>query len=48
LALFGLGAAKVLVTEKNLVRSGLEMLGVGGMASVVAYIVGALLKGVGG
>jgi len=48
LALFGLGAAKVLVTERNLLRSGLEMLLVGGMASVVAYIVGALLKGVGG
>jgi len=45
LALFALGAAKVLVTHQNPVRSGLEMLGVGGLAAVVAYGVGALLKG---
>jgi VIT1/CCC1 family predicted Fe2+/Mn2+ transporter len=47
-ALFGLGAAKVMVTELNLLRSGLEMLFVGGLAAVVAYVVGALLKGLGG
>jgi len=47
-ALFGLGAAKVFVTERNLVRSGLEMLIVGGLAASVAYVVGALLKGIGG
>ncbi len=47
-ALFGLGAAKVFVTERNFVRSGLEMLVVGGLAAVVAYVVGALLKGIGG
>ncbi len=47
-ALFGLGAAKVLVTERNAFRSGLEMLVVGGLASGVAYVVGALLKGIGG
>ncbi len=46
-ALFGLGAAKVLVTERNAFRSGLEMLVVGGLASGVAYVVGALLKGIG-
>lgn len=48
LALFGLGAAKVLVTRLNPLRSGLEMLVVGGLAAVVAYAVGALLKGIGG
>jgi len=48
LALFGLGAAKVRVTKLNPVRSGLEMLIVGGLAAGVAYTVGALLKGIGG
>ena len=48
LALFGLGAAKVLVTKLNPIRSGLEMLIVGGLAAGVAYAVGALLKGIGG
>lgn len=47
-ALFGLGAAKVLVTKLNPIRSGLEMLLVGGLAAGVAYAVGALLKGIGG
>jgi len=45
LALFGLGAAKVVVTRMNALRSGLEMLIVGGLAAAVAYVVGALLKG---
>lgn len=48
LALFALGAAKVLVTQLNPIRSGLEMLLVGGLAAGVAYAVGALLKGIGG
>jgi vacuolar iron transporter family protein len=48
LALFGLGAAKVMVTKLNPIRSGLEMLIVGGLAAGVAYAVGALLKGIGG
>jgi VIT1/CCC1 family predicted Fe2+/Mn2+ transporter len=47
MALFGLGAAKVLVTERSPIRSGLEMLLVGGLAASVAYLVGALLKGIG-
>jgi VIT1/CCC1 family predicted Fe2+/Mn2+ transporter len=48
LALFGLGAAKVLITERNWLRSGLEMLVVGGLAAGVAYLVGYLLQGLGG
>lgn len=44
-ALFGLGAAKVIVTHQNPFRSGLEMLLVGGLAAAVAYIVGSLLAG---
>jgi VIT1/CCC1 family predicted Fe2+/Mn2+ transporter len=48
LALFTLGAAKVRITHLNPWRSGLEMLIVGGLAAGVAYVVGALLKGIGG
>jgi VIT1/CCC1 family predicted Fe2+/Mn2+ transporter len=48
IALFSLGAAKVFVTHRNPVRSGLEMLVVGGLAATAAYIVGALLKGLAG
>lgn len=47
LALFSLGAAKVLITERNPAKGGLEMLAVGGLAAGVAYVVGALLKGIG-
>lgn len=47
LALFGLGAAKVFVTHLNPLRSGLEMLAVGGLAATVAYAIGALLKNIG-
>lgn len=47
-ALFGVGAAKVFVTGRNPLVSGMEMLAVGGLAAAVAYGVGALLKGVGG
>lgn len=47
-AMFGLGAAKVFVTERNWVRSGLEMLLVGGLAAGVSYLVGFLLRGMGG
>jgi len=48
LALFGLGAAKVFVTQRSFAKSGVEMLLVGGLAAGVAYGVGALLKGLGG
>ena len=47
IALFALGSAKVIVTGMNLLRSGLEMLIVGGLAASVAYGVGALLRGLG-
>lgn len=47
LALFGLGAAKVLVTGQKPLRNGMEMLLVGGLAAAVAYVVGALLRGLG-
>ena len=47
-ALFGLGAAKVFITKLNWLRSGLEMLVVGGLAAGVAYLVGHLLRGLGG
>ena len=47
-ALFALGAAKVFVTQRNPIRSGMEMLAVGGLAAAVAYGVGALLKGIAG
>lgn len=47
-ALFALGAAKYFVTRRNPFFSGLEMLIVGGFAAGVAYLVGALLKGIGG
>lgn len=48
IALFGLGAAKVFVTHLNPIRSGLEMLIVGGLAATVAYVIGNLLKDIGG
>jgi VIT1/CCC1 family predicted Fe2+/Mn2+ transporter len=47
LALFGLGLAKVLVTHLNPWKSGMEMLLVGGLAALVAFLVGNLLKGLG-
>ncbi len=47
LALFTVGAAKVYVTRLNPVRSGLEMLLVGGFAAAVAYVIGDLLQNVG-
>ncbi len=47
IALFCLGAAKVLITERSWFRSGLEMLTIGGIAAGVAYLVGFLLSGLG-
>lgn len=47
-ALFGLGAAKYFITARSWLRSGLEMLIVGGLAAAVAYFIGVLLKPLGG
>lgn len=47
LTLFGLGAAKIFVTGLSPLKSGVEMMLVGGLAAAVAYVVGALLKGIG-
>ena len=47
IALFGLGVGKVLITHQNPIKSGFEMLLVGGLAASVAFVVGALLKGIG-
>jgi VIT1/CCC1 family predicted Fe2+/Mn2+ transporter len=46
LTIFGLGVGKVIVTKLNPLRSGLEMLLVGGLAASVAYVVGALLRSI--
>jgi VIT1/CCC1 family predicted Fe2+/Mn2+ transporter len=43
ITLFILGALKSRVTQSNWFRSGLEMLLVGGLAAIVAYLVGYLL-----
>jgi len=45
LTLFLLGALKVRITERNWIRSGAEMLLVGGLAAAAAYLVGHLLSG---
>lgn len=46
-ALFALGTARVLVTERKWWRSGLEMLVVGGLAALVAYVTGLVLRQLG-
>ena len=43
-ALFALGAAKVFVTKRSALRSGIEMLLVGALAALVAFGVGTFLK----
>jgi VIT1/CCC1 family predicted Fe2+/Mn2+ transporter len=43
--LFVLGSLKVFITGRNWLKSGLEMLIVGGIASAAAYGVGVLLSG---
>lgn len=43
--LFGLGAVKTSITGKNWIKSGMEMLLVGGVAAVAAYGIGLLLGG---
>ncbi len=44
LTLFVLGSLKVKVTGKNFVRSGLEMLSLGGIAAAAAYGIGFGLR----
>ena len=43
--LFVLGAQKVRITKQSWLRSGLEMLIIGGVAAAAAYGIGALLQG---
>lgn len=45
ITMFALGALKVKITGKSWLRSGLEMLLVGGLAATVAFLVGFLLSG---
>lgn len=45
ITLFALGALKVKITGKNWLKSGFEMLMVGGIAATAAYIIGYLLAG---
>ena len=46
IALFVVGAARTYVTRVHWLKSGLQMLVVGGVASVAAYLVGALVKNI--
>ena len=43
-ALFTVGSMRTLVTKRNWLRSGLEMLIVGGTAALAAYLVGRLVR----
>ena len=45
IALFSVGSARVRITGKNWLRSGIEMLLVGGTAAAAAYIVGLIIGG---
>ncbi|MFC1648947.1 VIT1/CCC1 transporter family protein [Nanoarchaeota archaeon] len=45
--MFIVGAARAIVTARNWFRSGIEMLAVGAIAAVVAYLVGYFLRGLG-
>ncbi len=48
ITLFVLGAAKSIVSGSNFIRSGLEMLTVGGLAATAAYLIGHFLGGFAG
>ena len=48
LMLFVVGAARSFITRANLLRSGVEMLLVGGAAAAVAYGIGALIANITG
>ncbi len=45
IALFGIGAAKTYLTGNNWIKSGLEVLGIGLLATVAAYLIGTFLGG---
>ncbi|MBD3279347.1 MAG: hypothetical protein GF390_01395 [Candidatus Pacebacteria bacterium] len=45
IGLFGIGSARTLLTKGSWWRNGLEMLLIGGVAAVVAFTTGALIKG---
>jgi len=45
MAFFFIGSAKVYVTKKNWLKSGLETLLVGGAAAIIAYAIGFFLRG---
>jgi vacuolar iron transporter family protein len=47
LALFLTGTLRTLVTKRNALRGGLEMVLVGGSAAVLAYAAGSFLSGFG-
>lgn len=44
IALFLVGSVGTLVTKGNWLKSGLEMLGIGAIAAVVAYVLGAFIE----
>ena len=44
LALFSVGALRVIFTSRNAFQAGFEMLFVGGIAAIIAYFVGFLLR----
>jgi VIT1/CCC1 family predicted Fe2+/Mn2+ transporter len=43
-SLFVVGALRVKITKANWIKSGIEMLLIGGIAATVAYLIGYLLK----
>ena len=45
-AFFLIGSAKTYVTKKNWLKSGLETLIIGGVAAIIAYLVGFFLRGI--
>lgn len=46
LTLFGVGAMRAAVSERNWWRAGIEMLTVGAAASAIAYGIGALMAAI--